>query len=79
MYGRRIANIKIYSVSKIEKYLSVNKIEVAVIASDQFSTYEIRKLTKKLNKYKVKVFYFNNNNQIELKEIQSLFNGVKTK
>lgn len=63
MYGRRIANIKIYSLSKIEKYLSLNKIEGAIIASDQFSTYEIRKLTKKLNKYKVKVFYFNDNNQ----------------
>ena len=84
--GRKISNIKIYSINKIEKFLSSNKIEKAIIASDQFSTSKIRKLALILNNYKVQTFNYTyqnqgplleqinkSNNKLTLKEIEFFY------
>ena len=61
--GRKISNIKIYSISKIENFLSSKKVEKAIIASDQFPTSKIRKFALILNKYKIQTFNYTNQNQ----------------
>jgi len=66
--GRKISNINIFSLSKITKFLSNNKIKKAVIVSDQFSINKIRKLIKLLKKYEIEVFYHDNDNQGEFTE-----------
>jgi FlaA1/EpsC-like NDP-sugar epimerase len=61
LIGRKISNINIFSISQIKKFLLKNKIERAVIVSDQFSINKIRKLIKFLKQQKIEVFYHNNN------------------
>ena len=63
MLGRKVSNIDILSLFKIEDYLSNNKIEKAIIASNQFSVSKIRKLSKILNKYKLHVFNLNDHGE----------------
>jgi FlaA1/EpsC-like NDP-sugar epimerase len=63
MLGRKISNINIYSLSKIENFLSNNKIERAIIASDQFTTSKLRKLTKILNHFNIRAFHYNEQNE----------------
>ena len=63
MLGRKISNINIYSLSKIENFLSNNKIERAIIASDQFTTSKLRKLTKVLNHFNIRAFHYNEQNE----------------
>ena len=63
MLGRKISNINIYSLSQIKNFLSKNKIERAIIASDQFTTSKFRKLTKVLNHFNIKVFNYNEQNE----------------
>jgi FlaA1/EpsC-like NDP-sugar epimerase len=63
MIGRKISNINIYSLSKIENFLSNNKIERAIIASDQFTTSKLRKLTKVLNHFNIRAFHYNEQNE----------------
>ncbi len=63
MLGRKISNINIYSLSKIENFLSNNKIDRAIIASDQFTTSKLRKLTKVLNHFNIRAFHYNEQNE----------------
>ena len=61
--GRKILNINVYSLSKIEVFLTNNKIKKAIIVSNQFSIIKIRKLIKLLKRYDVEVFDYNANSE----------------
>lgn len=80
MIGRKVSNITIYSLSKINIFLKHNKIDRAIIASDQFSVNKLRKLIKILNFFKIKTFYYNFNKiNLSIDQISDINNKLSTR